>query len=74
MKDITTNGYGALFLVLVCFGLIAFVGDSDYKESEAQSANYCDKVGKGLWPDFEGTYKSYCKKEAKINKNNAKKA
>jgi len=49
----------ALFLLL--FGL---VGHWDYEDAEAQSILYCENVKAGIWPDYEGTYKKFCKKSS----------
>lgn len=48
-------------LLLLLFGI---VGHFDAEEEEAQSILYCENVKAGIWPDYEGTYKKYCKKSS----------
>lgn len=49
--------------VIVAFLLLLFgiVGHFDAEDEEAQAVLYCENVKAGIWPDYEGTYKKYCK-------------
>lgn len=48
-----------LALVLLMFGI---VGKWDFEDEELQAVSYCENVKSGLWPDYQGTYKSECSK------------
>jgi len=55
----------------VALGLLAFVllmgivGHFDAEEEERQAEEYCHNVKSGIWPDYEGTYKEFCKSSTK---------
>lgn len=46
----------ALFVVLA----LGIVGGMDAEEAERQEVEYCDKVSRGIWPDYDGDYAQRC--------------
>lgn len=48
-------------VLLLAFGI---VGHFDAEDEEAQGILYCENVKAGIWPDYEGTYKKFCKKSS----------
>lgn len=61
MSDRMKVVVGLLALVL----LMGIVGHFDAEEAERQAEEYCHNVKSGIWPDYEGTYKEFCKSSTK---------
>lgn len=49
-------------VLLALLGLFGLVGAMDYEDQQAQSDLYCDMVKAGHWPDYQGTYRSECRR------------
>ena len=54
-----------LFALLAFILLIGLVGRMGYEDAQLEAALYCGNVRNGVWPDYEGTYKYFCKSSAK---------
>lgn len=50
------NICGALFVVLA----LGVAGAMDFEEEQRQELEYCDKVERGVWPDYEQNYAERC--------------
>ena len=61
MSDRIKVVVGSLAFVL----LLGIVGHFDAEEEERQAEEYCHNVKSGIWPDYEGTYKEFCKSSTK---------
>lgn len=46
--------------VLLAFGI---VGNMDYEDEVREQVAYCENVKAGMWPDYNGTYKTECTAE-----------
>ena len=51
---------GALLLALL--GLFGLAGAMDYEDQQAEQAHYCEMVKAGHWPDYQGTYRTQCRR------------
>lgn len=49
----------ALLVILALYGL---VGQMDYDDAVDQQAQYCAMVKAGHWPDYQGTYRTQCRR------------
>ena len=49
----------ALAVVLVLLGI---VGTMDAEDAQRDADNYCEMVKAGYWPDYQGTYRTQCRK------------
>lgn len=47
----------AVVAVVVAMGV---VGNMDYADEVRQQIAYCENVKAGVWPDYDGTYKTEC--------------
>lgn len=59
MKKNAKNWLIALAVVVV----IGIVGNMDYEDAVREQLSYCDNVKAGVWPDYDGTYKTECTPE-----------
>lgn len=49
----------ALVVVLVLLGI---VGAMDAEDAQLDADNYCEMVKAGYWPDYQGTYRTQCRR------------
>lgn len=49
----------ALVVVLVLLGI---VGAMDAEDAQRDADNYCEMVKAGHWPDYQGTYRTQCRR------------
>ena len=49
-------------VLLALLGLFGLAGAMDYEDQQAQEALYCDMVKAGNWPDYQGTYRTQCRR------------
>lgn len=49
----------ALVAVLVLLGI---VGKMDADDAQLEADYYCDMVKAGHWPDYQGTYRTQCRR------------
>lgn len=49
----------AIVAVLVLLGI---VGRMDADDAQADADNYCEMVKAGHWPDYQGTYRTQCRR------------
>ena len=56
-KFIPITSLVAAVAFIAAFGL---VGESDIKEQQAIQDRYCKEVKAGVWPDYNGNYKTMC--------------
>lgn len=52
--------YQVVLAVLAIVAAIGIVGNMDYKDEIRQQIAYCENVKAGVWPDYDGTYKTEC--------------
>ncbi len=52
-----------LLIALAVVAAIGIVGNMDYKDEVREVVAYCDNVKAGVWPDYNGTYKTECTAE-----------
>ena len=48
-----------LAALVLLFGL---AGHMDYEDQQAEQERYCEMVKAGHWPDYQGTYRTQCRR------------
>ena len=48
-------------IILVIFGALAIAGQMDFDDAQTEQEHYCEMVKMKAWPDYQGTYKKYCR-------------
>ena len=51
-----------ILVALVLLALFGIVGAMDYEDEVAAQEHYCEMVKAGHWPDYQGTYRSECRR------------
>lgn len=53
----TARNWLIALAVIVAVGI---VGNMDFQDEVRQQLSYCENVKAGVWPDYDGTYKTEC--------------
>lgn len=46
-------------VLLMLYALVSFM---DWEDTQADQAHYCEMVKAGHWPDYQGTYRTQCRR------------
>lgn len=50
-------------IAIAVFVAVGLVGRMDFEDEVRQQIAYCENVKAGVWPDYDGTYKTECTAE-----------
>lgn len=52
-----------LLIAAAVFVIVGLVGRMDFEDEVREQIAYCENVKAGVWPDYDGTYKTECTAE-----------
>lgn len=50
-------------IAIAVFVAVGLVGRMDFEDEVREQIAYCENVKAGVWPDYDGTYKTECTAE-----------
>lgn len=50
-----------LISLIALLAIFSFAGQMDFDDIQAEQEHYCEMVKMKAWPDYQGTYKQYCR-------------
>lgn len=50
-------------IALAVVVIVGVVGNMDFQDEVREQLSYCENVKAGVWPDYDGTYKTECTAE-----------
>jgi len=60
MSNERVKTWAGIASVVALLLLLGIVGNMDYQDEVAEANTYCRNVAEGIWPDYNGTYDSWC--------------